>query len=421
VDGEHLAARRDTGGGHGRDLPGRVTDQHASGMQSADAQPQERFPLGRRELLLIFAFWTFFALLTAANRMLDPRSPSPVFSAPALELALLESYLWALLTPFVFWLGARFGEGQGSRVPRVLLLIAVGLVIALFVDLTVEVARRHLYPPPRRRVITIWTITRLRYLNDVMVYLAVLAAGVARDYFRRYRARQQEAVRREAHAAQLQAQLAEARLSVLRTQLNPHFLFNTLHAVSTLVERDPKGVRRMIARLSELLRFTLDGSAEQEIPLHEELELLRRYLEIMQIRFQGRLETTLDASPEVQDALVPNLVLQPLVENALKHGVSKTEGVGRIIVRAERRGDELVLTVRDNGHAAGAGDASVQRDEAAGSGVGLRNTRARLEQHYGRHQRLTLQPAADGGVVAEIVLPFHTRSEPRAVAVPAGD
>jgi two-component sensor histidine kinase len=392
-------------------------------MQSADAQPPERFPLGRRELLLIFAFWTFFALLTAANRMLDPRSPSPVFSAPALEIALLESYLWALLTPFVFWLGGRFGEGQGSRVPRVLLLIVVGLVVALFVDLTVEVARRHLFAPPRRRgrgVVTIWTITRLRYLNDVMVYLAVLAAGVARGYFRRYQARQREAVRLEAHAAQLQAQLAEARLSVLRTQLNPHFLFNTLHAVSTLVERDPKGVRRMIARLSELLRFTLDGSAEQEIPLHEELELLRRYLEIMQIRFQGRLETTLDAAPEVRDALVPNLVLQPLVENALKHGVSKTEGVGRIVVRAERVGDELVLTVRDNGHVAGAGGTSVQRDETAGSGVGLRNTRARLEQLYGRHQRFTLQPAADGGVVAEIVLPYHTRSESRAVAVSAG-
>src|SRR5690348_10670682 len=252
------------------------------------ASEVEHVPLGARELLLILAFWTVFALLTTANRMVDPRTGVVTYTAPVIELAFFESYLWALLTPPLFLLASRSSTERGNRITRVLLLLLVGLVVAFFVDVGVELVRAHLFPMTRRRTTpgpTLWAIVRLRYLDRVMVTFAIIAAGLARDYFLRYRARQREAVLLQAHAAQLQAQLAEARLSVLRTQLNPHFLFNTLHAVSALVERDPKGVRRMIARLSELLRYTLDGTTEQEIPLYEELELLRRYLEIMQIRF----------------------------------------------------------------------------------------------------------------------------------------
>ncbi|HEX6965061.1 MAG TPA: histidine kinase [Gemmatimonadaceae bacterium] len=412
----------------------------------------ERVPLGARELLLILAFWTVFALLTSANRMVDPRTGVVTFSAPVVELAFFESYLWALLTPLVFVLASRSSTEQGNRIARVLLLVAVGLLVALFVDVGVELVRAHIFPPTARRrggsPPPLWTIVRLRYLDRVIVTFAIIAAGLARDYFQRYRARQREAVLLQAHAAQLQAQLAEARLSVLRTQLNPHFLFNTLHAVSALVERDPKGVRRMIARLSELLRYTLDGTTEQEIPLHEELELLRRYLEIMQIRFQGRLETNIDAAPEVRDALVPNLILQPLVENALKHGTSATTGVGRVVVTARRTGDDLVLTVRDGGdrttgavgatggtpdaNAAPSADATsadatstdatsgerITLGDGTSSGVGLRNTRARLEQLYGAHQRFLLEPAPGGGMIAEVVLPFHTRADLHTVVVP---
>jgi hypothetical protein len=135
-----------------------------------------------------------------------------------------------------------------------------------------------------------------------MVYLAVLGAALARDYFLRYQARLEETTRLQSRAARLEAQLAEARLDALRTQLNPHFLFNTLNAVSTLVERDPRGVRRMIARLGELLRHTLDEKNEQEITLERELDLLRRYLDIMEVRFQGRLSVTLDVADDVRDA-----------------------------------------------------------------------------------------------------------------------
>ncbi|HEX5436024.1 MAG TPA: histidine kinase [Gemmatimonadaceae bacterium] len=398
-----------------------ATSLHAPVQRGSGAGDAERFSLGPRTLLLILAFWTFFALLTAANRMVDPRTGTATLSLPSLALAFLESYLWALLTPPIFWLTSRFTLQRGRWVPRALLFVVVGVVAALFVDLVVELVRMHVFPPPRRRLnggtSLFWAIARLRYLDDLMVYVAVLAAGFARDYFRRYEARQAEAVRLEAHAAQLQAQLAEARLSILRTQLHPHFLFNTLHAVSSLVERDPRGVRRMIARLSELLRYTLDGTTEQEIPLSAELELLGRYVEIMEIRFQGRLETSVRAPSDVQDALVPHLILQPLVENAMKHGVANSAAVGRIDVTAERVEEDLVLTVRDNGADGATPAATPAFGEEASPGVGLRNTRARLEQLYGAHQRFTLQPAPGGGMIAEIRLPYHRRADVRS-AVP---
>jgi LytS/YehU family sensor histidine kinase len=156
----------------------------------------------------------------------------------------------------------------------------------------------------------------------------------------------------------------------------------------------------MIARLSELLRHTLEQTSEQELPLDRELELLQRYLEIMEVRFQGRLKVTMRIDDAVRSALVPNLVLQPLVENALKHGVIAIDDPGTIEVRAFRSGSEVVLSVRDNGP--GPGTVDVER------GVGLRNTTERLFQLYGSHQRFSLRPADGGGTLAEVVLPYHT-------------
>jgi LytS/YehU family sensor histidine kinase len=250
----------------------------------------------------------------------------------------------------------------------------------------------------------VWRLQHLWFMNDFLVFIAVLAGGVARDYFLRYQSRREQTILLQAQAAQLQAQLADARLAALRTQLNPHFLFNTLHAVSALVERDPRGVRRMIARLSELLRTTLDGADEQVVPLGQELTFTHRYLEIMQIRFQGRLSIQSQVEPSALDALVPNLILQPLVENAIKHGVSKIDEEGRIEIHARREGERLVLCVRDNGP-------RVAENGLTGEGVGLRNTRERLEQLYGADQSLTLRAAEGGGVIAEVIIPFRKRND----------
>jgi two-component system, LytTR family, sensor kinase len=376
--------------------------------------------LRRVEIIAIFAFWTFVALLTAANRLLDPRFPGqqqPILTSLPVAIAFFESYLWALLTPLVFWLTSRFSIERATRVSRVGLLVGAGVVIALLVDAAGAAFRLYVIDVPFRRpggVSPVLSVTRLWFVNDLITFMGVMAAGFARDFFLRYRMREQETVKLQAHAAQLQAQLAEARLEALRMQLNPHFLFNTLHAVSTLVERDPRGVRRMIARLSELLRYTLATDTEQEIPLEKEMDFLRRYLEIMEIRFQGKLEVEMDVAPEAQEALVPNLILQPLVENAVKHGVGNKVGVGRIEVRARREGNDLVLGVRDDGP----GLSGAATPPSSG-GVGLRNVRARLEELYGESDGVRFHEADGGGLLAEIRIPFHTRSDLHATAVAA--
>jgi sensor histidine kinase YesM len=252
-------------------------------------------------------------------------------------------------------------------------------------------------------------------LNHFIIYIGVLSAGFARDYFLRYRTRERETARLQSETARLEAQLAEARLSALNAQLNPHFLFNTLHAISSLVERDPRGVRRMIARLSELLRYTLNGGNENEVVLAQEIAFLERYLEIMQIRFQGQLEIEVQLGDDARNALVPSLILQPLVENAVKHGVDKISERGKIRIQARREADRLVLTVSDNGP----GPSNIPNSgEGQGEhGVGLDNIRQRLDQLYGSAQSLSLEKSPSGGTIAQIVMPFRTRTELRTTAV----
>jgi two-component sensor histidine kinase len=365
--------------------------------------------------VLIVAFWTFMAALSVGNRFLDPRQLGFQLTNPSapIVLALVSSYLWALLTPFIFWLSARVLADHRHRVLGMIALVAVGFAIAIALGMTGEGLRSALMPFPQRRgprpggAVPGFFWLRPWFLNDFITYLGVLAAGLARAYSLRYRRQQEESLRVAAH---LRAQLAEARLDALRMQLDPHFLFNTLHAISSLVERDPRGVRRMISRLSELLRHTIEGPTEQEIPLRQELDLLRRYLEIMEVRFQGRLEITTDVQERALDALVPNLILQPIVENAIKHGVSKIEGTGRISLRGRIEGDQLVLTVENN---------AALGETGAGTGVGVRNTRARLSHLYGDEQSFALRAAesGEGSTTAEIRLPFHTRADLRTSAV----
>jgi len=369
-----------------------------------------RVPLRAGELAAIMGFWAFLAALSAAGRLINPRGPelSPDVASGLLTMSFVEYSIWAVLTVPIFMLAHRFTVTAETGRRRILLFMALGLVIAILVDAVLAQVRMQVLPPPpsgrfRQPPSLIGNLLRFQFLYDYMVYLAVFAAALARDYFLRYQARLEETTELQAQAARLEAQLADARLTALRSQLNPHFLFNTLNAISSLVERDPRGVRKMIARLGELLRHTLEETGSQEIVLERELELLRRYLDIMEVRFQGKLEATITANDDVKSALVPNLILQPLVENALKHGVSAADGRGHVEVSAVRAGDQVVLTVRDHGP----GPTNAEND----NGVGLTNTIARLDQLYKSKQRFSLQPAADGGTVAEIRLPYHVQPE----------
>lgn len=383
-----------------------------------DPQVPQRQPwrLRRAEVLGILAFWTFAALLTSANRLLDPRFPGqlPFATSVPFAIAFFESYLWALLTPVVFWLTWRVNLEKPGRVRGILGLISAGIVIAILVDTAGTAFRTHILDLPFRRaagVSPVQSISRLWFVNDLITFVGVMAAGFARDFFIRNRSREEETARLHAQTAQLQAQLAEARLEALRMQINPHFLFNTLHAVTALVERDPRGVRRMIARLSELLRYTLNQTAEQEVTVEEEMDFLRRYLEIMEMRFQGRLEVELVVESGVGEALVPNLILQPLVENAVIHGIGNKVGAGRIEVGARRVGETLHLWVRDDGPGMDIEAA------ATAEGVGLRNVRSRLAELYGPAPSLAFTAGKAGGVSAEIQLPYHTATDLRTEAV----
>ncbi len=186
-------------------------------------------------------------------------------------------------------------------------------------------------------------------------------------------------------------------------QLHPHFLFNTLHAIWTLMHKDVETADRMLARLSDLLRITLENSGMQEVPLKQELAFLEPYLEIEQTRFGDRLSVQLDVEPDTLDALVPNLLLQPLVENAIRHGIAPRAAGGRIRISAKRENAKLRVQVRDNG----AGIPESER-EVLKEGVGLTNTRARLQQLYGAGHRLELHNAVDGGLEVTLELPFRT-------------
>jgi LytS/YehU family sensor histidine kinase len=222
-------------------------------------------------------------------------------------------------------------------------------------------------------------------------------------FFRRLR----EAQQREIVAAQLEARLAEAQLENLRLQLNPHFLFNTLNMISSVMYEDAKTADAMITRLSDLLRFTLRAESKPEIRVDEELEITRMYLEIMKARFEDKLQVKYEVETGVQEALIPQLILQPLVENAVRHGMNEESGL-RITVKAARERDDLVIHISDNGP--GIADRGALGTKA---GIGLANTRARLEQLYGLEQRLEIAGEAGSGTNVTLTLPFKAA---RAVA-----
>lgn len=369
----------------------------------------ERYPLRREEYVMIALFWAFFGALWSANALLSPSGRSvPLFPSAPVLLAITVAAVWALLTPPLFVAAGRLSVDRGARVVRILALLLLAILVGFVVDALFGWLRWEVFYQPARGHRSplgfLQRASRLWFVNQFIIAAAILAAGLARHYFRREEARRGEAIR-------LQAQLADARLAALRSQLDPHFLFNTLHAVSALVERDPRGVRRMIARLSELLRATLEGSREQEVPLAEELRFLDGYLDIMRVRFQGQLSVEMRIEPGLGEALVPNLVLQPLVENAVRHGTAKNEQGGRIVIAACREGAAVVLSVEDDG------PTSTGTPPPSAEGIGLRNTRERLAQLYGSAQHLSLTPRAGGGMRAEVRLPFHTGADLRAVAV----
>jgi two-component system, LytTR family, sensor kinase len=346
------------------------------------------------ETALIVAAWTVFGLLVAnQSTMLSALGGRPMPWVIALRPALLEAALWAFTTLGIFWLARRFPLERG----RVLRGIAVHLVAALVIALArtgVMVVLGWYMPWVRVRTFSsqFWGTSS----QNVLFYALLLGIAHLVLYYRRYREREQA-------AEQLARGLTEARLQALKMQLQPHFLFNTLHAISALIPADAKPARRMLARLGDLLRTTLDHEETQEVTLREELAFLEPYLEIEQARLEDRLTVVMTIAPETLEARVPHLILQPLVENAVRHGIAPRIQPGRVGISASRGADDrfLQLEVRDDGRGLDRND-----EVPARRGVGLTNIRSRLEHLYGREHRFTLENQAGGGVVVRISLPF---------------
>jgi len=217
--------------------------------------------------------------------------------------------------------------------------------------------------------------------------------SIAFDYYRKYR-------ERELRTAELEKRLVQAKLQTLQMQLNPHFLFNTLHSISSLMHKDVEAADKMITRLGDLLRAALAGADTQEVTLRQELNLLQLYLSIEQIRFGNRLSVKMEIAPDTLEAQVPNLILQPLVENAIRHGIEPRARPGCIELRSQRQDSRLALVVSDNG-------AGISGNGAVKEGVGLSNTRARLRELYGETHRFELVGGPAGGMRVEVSIPFR--------------
>ncbi len=316
-----------------------------------------------------------------------------------------SAYLvWSLLfTPVVVWMSHRFTFSK-HRLPQT---VAAHFVAAVAVAVTNAAIRIPLhgwiYPDYDKPVP--WSAFRSFFLanayDDLWMYVVVAAIAHGLIYFRKYQDR-------ELRSSELERQLAEAQLEMLKMQLQPHFLFNTLNTAYTLVGRDREAAERVIIQLSDLLRMTLEHTGMHEVALHEEIGFIGKYLEIEQVRFQERLTIRYKIAPECLDALVPNMILQPLVENAIKHGVAPHARPGIIEISAVKRRDQLELTVTDNGD--GLRDETTDRP-GRGSGLGLSNTRARLFQQYGTKSRLELKGETAGGFSAIAIIPFRKLKE----------
>jgi signal transduction histidine kinase len=355
---------------------------------------------------VIFAVWTVLGLcFTGQLYYSSLLGENPLTWREAASTQLIYPYLWALGTVLVLWLADRFPVERGlwRRNLPAHLLFATALVCAISGALHVIHYALFVHPSgrPYNPVATLRWIIYNSSENYGIYGLLVLLNQVAR-YYRRVR-------EGELRSSRLQTQLTLAQLEALKMQLQPHFLFNTLHSISALLHRDPDAADRMIARLGDFLRLTLENSGAQEVSLQKELEFLTCYLEIERVRFQDRLTTSLEVEPGALDAPVPNLILQPIVENALRHGVAQTRGPGRVEISAKRENGSLRIRVWDNGP----GLAAITRpDDGLREGVGLSNTRARLEQLYGPEHRFELENAPGGGLLVTLEIPA-------AAAVPA--
>jgi two-component system, LytTR family, sensor kinase len=361
-----------------------------------------------RKVVLVIGGWTLFAFVCATQAYLNSlNSGRPLPYSRVISVWLLCSFLWAALTPFVFLFTKRFPIANERSARSVALHVLFGLFVGALQLAVYVFAYRLLLADPARPFAP-WRQFRELVLTEfhinLLLYVMLVGFYEAFDYYRRYRERERRAAQLEVEAAQLEAQLTRAQLDALRMQLQPHFLFNTLNSVSVLMQEDIAAANDMLLRLSELLRLSLNQNQSHEITLRQELEFLKLYLEIEQTRFQDRLKVSIESAPDTLEARVPNLILQPLVENAIRHAVAPRAAETLVIVRSARDNGKLRLQVSDNGN-------GVTVTTKTTNGIGLANTRSRLEKLYGQDQTFELREVNGGGVQVSLTIPFRIKDE----------
>lgn len=341
------------------------------------------------------AFALFFASQVAVTRAYAGR---PAGFGSALVPWLICVGTWFAATPGILWLARRFPFDRR----RWLSSAAIHLVAAVLVSAVLLAAYTYLiFLFGMANTTATWMRAYRGQLvgslhTQVLTYLMVIGLSHGIDYYRKYR-------ERELRASQLETRLAQAQLDALRMQLHPHFLFNTLNSISVLMSEDVTAARRMLTRLSDLLRASLDNAATHEVSLREELEFLNNYLDIEQTRFHDRLTVRMNVEPAALSASVPYLILQPLVENAIRHGIAPRAEKGLIDISAVRDNGRVQLKVCDNGRGLGS-----HGGRELVKGIGLSNTQARLQQLYGSDHSFEMKDAAGGGLEVTISIPFTT-------------
>lgn len=354
--------------------------------------------IGRALRLTVWAFlfWTGLAIFFASqirfmSRGRVPWSVAFSFSAP-------RWYVWGLLTPITFWIDRRLGAGRTLK-SRVALHIPLGVAMTLL-SVVLRLVTRPLRGSPWPSNILDFFLDRFYW--DLLIYAVIAGVSISRDYAAQVRVRDQQAHLFALEAADLERRLIESRLQSLRAQLHPHFLFNALNTISAFTESSPQKARRLMGQLGDLLRASLTHASRPLVTLGEELTFLDDYLAIESARFEGRITVSVQADDDLLDVMVPSFLLQPLVENAIRHGVASRLSGGHVDVTARRNGSTLELRVRDNGLGLSS-DWQRRRDV----GVGLTNVTSRLEHLYGKGEHLRVTPVASGGVEVQLELPLR--------------
>jgi signal transduction histidine kinase len=339
--------------------------------------------------------WTALALLSAADTVIFLwANQQPVRWSYLLPSRLIDWYTCAIFTPAYFWMVRRWPLTRDHAL-RVALIYAGITIVFVVLKYSLHVPLINaLYNDPDDALV-LRQVLAGSFVRENIAFWCLLAVVLSVEYYRGLR-------EREMQAARLETRLAEARLDALSAQLHPHFLFNTIQGISTLIHRDPEAADAMLAGLSTLLRQTLQRDDGHEIPLSQELELLDLYLAIVRSRFGDRLTVTTNVAADLSDAMVPRFLLQPLVENALHHGIAQHAGAGRIDITAARAVETLALRVSDNGPGMQPGRRPFPKE-----GIGLANTRDRLAQLYGSAQTLELRSGEDGGFQVTVRIPWH--------------